>query len=231
MGRFTLNINIVDLKDTNVLTDPLKLKQVLLNVVANAIKFTPSGGYVNLSLVQKDAYGNYDFIVEDNGIGISKDFQEHIFEQFAREATSTVSRVQGTGLGLSISKAIVDMMGGSISVESEPGKGSKFTISLSFKITNEVIIDNKNSVNNIIFTNKKMLLAEDNELNFEIAKTVLEEAGFRVDGASNGKEAIDRATNNTYDVILMDIQMPIMDGYEATRELRRLGNKTPAYFE
>lgn len=225
--QLNLNINIVDLKDTNVLTDPLKLKQVLLNVVANAIKFTPNGGYVNLSLIQKDGCGNYDFVVEDNGIGISKEFQEHIFEQFSREVTSTVSRVQGTGLGLSISKAIVDMMGGSISVESESGKGSKFTISLRFKITNEITIDNKNSINNIIDTNKKILLVEDNELNFEIAKTVLEEAGFRVDGASNGKEAVNKASNNTYDVILMDIQMPIMDGYEATKELRKLGNRTP----
>lgn len=225
--QLNLNINIVDLKDTNVLTDPLKLKQVLLNVVANAIKFTPSGGYVNLSLVQKDGYGNYDFIVEDNGIGISKEFQEHIFEQFAREATSTVSRVQGTGLGLSISKAIVDMMGGSISVESESGKGSKFTISLCFKVTDETTDNKIISSNSIIDTNKKILLVEDNELNFEIAKTVLEEAGFIIDGASNGKEAVDKATNNTYDVILMDIQMPIMDGYEATKELRRLGNRTP----
>ena len=225
--QLNLNINIVDLKDSNVLTDPLKLKQVLLNVVANAIKFTPSGGYVNLSLVQKDGYGNYDFIVEDNGIGISKEFQEHIFEQFSREATSTVSRVQGTGLGLSISKAIVDMMGGSISVESESGKGSKFTISLCFKVTDETTDNKTISSNNIIDTNKKILLVEDNELNFEIAETVLEEAGFRVDGASNGKEAVDKASNNTYDVILMDIQMPIMDGYEATKELRRLGNRTP----
>ena len=225
--QLSLNINIVDLKDSNVLTDPLKLKQVLLNVVANAIKFTPSGGYVNLSLVQKDGYGNYDFIVEDNGIGISKEFQEHIFEQFAREATSTVSRVQGTGLGLSISKAIVDMMGGSISVESESGKGSKFTISLCFKVTDETTDNKTISSNNIIDTNKKVLLVEDNELNYEIAKTVLEEAGFRVDGASNGKEAVDKASDNAYDVILMDIQMPIMDGYEATKELRRLGNKTP----
>ena len=225
--QLSLNINIVDLKDSNVLTDPLKLKQVLLNVVANAIKFTPSGGYVNLSLVQKDGYGNYDFIVEDNGIGISKEFQEHIFEQFSREATSTVSRVQGTGLGLSISKAIVDMMGGSISVESESGKGSKFTISLCFKITDETTDNKTISSNNIIDTNKKILLVEDNELNYEIAKTVLEEAGFRVDGASNGKEAVDKVSNNTYDVILMDIQMPIMDGYEATKELRRLGNRTP----
>ena len=225
--QLNLNINIVDLKDTNVLTDPLKLKQVLLNVVANAIKFTPSGGYVNLSLVQKDGYGSYDFIVEDNGIGISKEFQEHIFEQFSREATSTVSRVQGTGLGLSISKAIVDMMGGSISVESKQGEGSKFTISLCFKVTDETT-DNKTMSSNIIIdTNKKVLLVEDNELNFEIAKTVLEEAGFRVDGASNGKEAVDKASNNTYDVILMDIQMPIMDGYEATKELRRLGNRAP----
>ena len=225
--QLSLNINIVDLKDSNVLTDPLKLKQVLLNVVANAIKFTPSGGYVNLSLVQKDGYGNYDFIVEDNGIGISKEFQEHIFEQFSREATSTVSRVQGTGLGLSISKAIVDMMGGSISVESESGKGSKFTISLCFKVTDETTDNKTISSNNIIDTNKKILLVEDNELNYEIAKTVLEEAGFRVDGASNGKEAIDKASDNTYDVILMDIQMPIMDGYEATKELRKLGNRTP----
>ena len=225
--QLSLNINIVDLKDTNVLTDPLKLKQVLLNVLANAIKFTPSGGYVNLSLVQKDGYGNYDFIVEDNGIGISKEFQEHIFEQFSREATSTVSRVQGTGLGLSISKAIVDMMGGSISVESESGKGSKFTISLCFKVTDETTDNKTISSNSIIDTNKKILLVEDNELNYEIAKTVLEEAGFRVDGASNGKEAVDKASDNTYDVILMDIQMPIMDGYEATKELRRLGNRTP----
>ena len=225
--QLSLNINTVDLKDENVLTDPLKLKQVLLNVVANAIKFTPSGGYVSLSLVQKDDSSNYDFIVEDNGIGISKEFQEHIFEQFSREATSTVSRVQGTGLGLSISKAIVDMMGGSISVESESGKGSKFTISLCFKVTDETTDNKIISSNSIIDTNKKILLVEDNELNYEIAKTVLEEAGFRVDGASNGKEAIDKASDNTYDVILMDIQMPIMDGYEATKELRRLGNRTP----
>ena len=225
--QLSLNTDIVDLRDSNVLTDPLKLKQVLLNVVANAIKFTPSGGYVNLSLVQKDGYGNYDFIVEDNGIGISKEFQEHIFEQFSREATSTVSRVQGTGLGLSISKAIVDMMGGSISVESESGKGSKFTISLCFKVTDETTDNKTISSNNIIDTNKKILLVEDNELNYEIAKTVLEEAGFRVDGASNGKEAVDKASDNTYDVILMDIQMPIMDGYEATKELRKLGNRTP----
>lgn len=225
--QLSLNTDIVDLRDSNVLTDPLKLKQVLLNVVANAIKFTPSGGYVNLSLVQKDGYGNYDFIVEDNGIGISKEFQEHIFEQFSREATSTVSRVQGTGLGLSISKAIVDMMGGSISVESESGKGSKFTISLCFKVTDETTDNKTISTNSIIDTNKKILLVEDNELNYEIAKTVLEEAGFIVDGASNGKETVDKASDNTYDVILMDIQMPIMDGYEATKELRRLGNKTP----
>lgn len=225
--QLSLNTDIVDLKDSNVLTDPLKLKQVLLNVVANAIKFTPSGGYVNLSLVQKDDSGNYDFVVEDNGIGISKEFQKHIFEQFSREATSTVSGVQGTGLGLSISKAIVDMMGGSISVESESGKGSKFTISLCFKVTDETTDNKTISSNNIIDTNKKILLVEDNELNFEIAKTVLEEAGFIIDGASNGKEAVDKASNNTYDVILMDIQMPIMDGYEATKELRRLGNRTP----
>ena len=225
--QLSLNINTVGLKDTHVLTDPLKLKQVLLNVVANAIKFTPSGGYVNLSLVQKDGYDNYDFIVEDNGIGISKDFQEHIFEQFSREATSTVSGVQGTGLGLSISKAIVDMMGGSISVESKQGEGSKFTISLCFKVTDETTDNKTMSSNNIIDTNKKVLLVEDNELNFEIAKTVLEEAGFKVDGASNGKEAVDKARYNAYDIILMDIQMPIMDGYEATKELRRLGNKTP----
>lgn len=225
--QLNFNIYTIDLKDENVLTDPLKLKQVLLNVVANAIKFTPSGGYVNLSLVQKDDSGNYDFIVEDNGIGISKEFQEHIFEQFSREVTSTVSRVQGTGLGLSISKAIVDMMGGSIAVESKQGEGSKFTISLCFKVTDETT-DNKTMNSNIIIdTNKKILLVEDNELNYEIAKTVLEEAGFRVDGASNGKEAVDKASNNTYDVILMDIQMPIMDGYEATKELRRLGNRTP----
>ena len=229
--QLNFNIYTIDLKDENVLTDPLKLKQVLLNVVANAIKFTPSGGDLRVSVVQKacdkEDYADYDFIVEDTGIGISKEFQEHIFEQFSREATSTVSRVQGTGLGLSISKAIVDMMDGSISVESKSGKGSKFTISLCFKVTDETTDNKTISTNNIIDTNRKILLVEDNELNFEIAKTVLEEAGFRVDGASNGKEAVDKASDNTYDVILMDIQMPIMDGYEATKELRKLGNRTP----
>lgn len=229
--QLNFNIYTIDLKDENVLTDPLKLKQVLLNVVANAIKFTPSGGDIRVSVVQKacdkEDYADYDFIVEDTGIGISKEFQEHIFEQFSREVTSTVSRVQGTGLGLSISKAIVDMMGGSISVESESGKGSKFTISLCFKVTDETTDNKIISSNNIIDTNKKILLVEDNELNFEIAKTVLEEAGFRVDGASNGKEAIDKASDNEYDVILMDIQMPVMDGYEATKELRKLGNRAP----
>lgn len=138
-----------------------------------------------------------------------------------------VNRVQGTGLGLSISKAIVDMMDGSIFVKSKSGKGSKFTISLCFKVTDETTDNKIISSNNIIDTNRKILLVEDNELNFEIAKTVLEEAGFRVDGASNGKEAVDKASDNTYDVILMDIQMPIMDGYEATKELRKLGNRTP----
>ena len=207
----------------------LRLEQILINVLANAVKFTPDGGQISLRIVQKDTasadYADFEFHIKDNGIGMSEEFQKHIFEQFARERTSTVSKIQGTGLGLAITKSLVDMMGGRITVESEPGRGSEFTISLRFPVgeakAGQMIPVSKASD----FTGKKLLVVEDNELNLEIASTLLEEAGFEVDTAGNGKvavEKVDAASADRYDLILMDIQMPVMNGYEATRAIRAL---------
>ena len=358
-------IDTVDVRDEDIIADKLRLTQVLLNILSNGIKFNKTGGTISLRIKQLKAapkgYGSYQFIIRDTGIGMKPEFQKHIFESFTREETSTVSGIQGTGLGMAITKNIVDMMGGSISVKSEEGQGSEFTVSLTFKLSGEtkdyekieqlqglkvlvadddtdtclsissmlteigmrsewtvsgkeavirakhsmeiggefyayiidwllpdmngietvrrirrVIGDSKPIIiltaydwsdveeeareagvtafcekplfmsqlrdllsnpvpkeekaekRHVDYSGKKILLVEDNELNMEIARTILEDAGFIIDTADDGVAAVDKmkqAVPGQYDLILMDIQMPIMNGYEAAKQIRALKNK------
>ncbi|MBR4343391.1 MAG: transporter substrate-binding domain-containing protein [Lachnospiraceae bacterium] len=231
--EFTVNTEGV--VHENVITDKLRLNRVLLNILSNSIKFTPDGGKISFSVSEKQLPDNdlagFEFKVKDNGIGISKEFQKSIFEPFTREKTSTVSGIQGTGLGMAITKNIVDLMGGTIEVKSEEGKGSEFIVYIPCKLAETAASSEQNGNEVHDFSGKRVLLAEDNDMNQLIANAILTELGFEVDIAINGKEAVDKIESNTsgyYDIVLMDIQMPVMDGYEATKAIRALGDKKKA---
>ncbi len=223
----------------DVIVDKTKIREVLLNIVSNAVKYTPSGGNVTMTVTElpSDCPGCvvYQTVIEDTGIGISEDFLPHIFEEFTRERTSTESQVAGTGLGMPIVKKLVELMHGSIDVESEMGKGTKFTLTLSHRIADasDISRDGEHSGEYCMedFAGKRILMAEDNDLNAEIAMTILEEEGFLIERAEDGiicVDMIEKAESDYYDLVLMDIQMPNMDGYKATQIIRRLPDEQKA---
>ena len=235
--QLDLYMDVMDVTDEDVYCDKTRLNQVLLNLLSNAVKFTPAGGTVSVRLKQfpGTVKGSemYEIRVKDNGIGMSPEFVKKIFSPFERERTSTVSRTQGTGLGMAITKNIVDMMGGTIDVQTEQGKGTEFIVCLPFRIQSEKHHTEKIAEDTILpaagsdFRGKRILLVEDNELNSEIAVELLNAYGFMVDTAENGAEAVEKVKNSTpgnYDLVLMDVQMPVMNGYEATKQIRALND-------
>ena len=221
----------LEIKHHHIICDKTKLREIVLNILSNAIKYTPEGGNVEL-LIQEISFENnkvkYHFIIIDNGIGMKEDFLPHIFEEFAREKTSTESKVPGVGLGLPIVKSLIDMMNGTIQVESKSNKGTKFTVELSFLTSLQVENVNERNTSTLDFSGKHILLVEDNELNAEIGIELLNTFKVIIDLAKNGEECIkilEKMPEGYYDLILMDIQMPIMDGYEATKIIRSFNNK------
>lgn len=233
--QYTCNLKV---ENPYVHCDKTKLREILLNVISNSIKYTPEGGSVTVDITEEghDAEKKvsfYRFTIEDTGIGMSKEYLPHIFEEFSRENTSTESKVIGTGLGLPIVKSLVDLMGGTIEVSSEVTVGTKTIIILPFLVSEE---ECKNAVQEqqestkllALLMGKRILLAEDNELNAEIAITILEEEGLKVEWAEDGikcLEMLKKVPEDYYDMILMDIQMPNMDGYRTTEEIRSLPDK------
>lgn len=224
---------VLDVRHHYAVCDQTKLQEIMLNIISNAIKYTPEGHSIHVevheAVSENPSKIRCIFSCEDTGIGISEEYLPHIYEEFSREHTSTENKVPGTGLGLSIIKSMIELMGGSIQVESRQGIGTKFTVDLSFDMASkEEVYGSRNAIKtSAIHTikGKRILIAEDNELNAEIAKTVLEDVGALVTRVEDGQQAVElfkEKPAGTFDAILMDLMMPIMDGYTATREIRSL---------
>ena len=222
-----------DIEHRWVLCDRNLMNRALMNLLCNAGKFTGEKGEVSLILRElpgAEETGEYEIRVKDNGIGMSPEFVQHLFSPFEREKTSTVSKTQGTGLGMAITKSIIDMMGGTIDVRTEKGKGSEFIINLQLPIV-EPVEEPVGAPRDITFDGLRALLVEDNPVNLEIAQMLLTQSGFTIDTAENGQDAVDRVAAcepGYYDVILMDIQMPVMDGYAAAQAIRALPDQRRA---
>ena len=232
--HYTINV-----EHEHILTDTTKVKEIFVNILGNAIKYTPPGGSVIMSVDElpcnEPGYIIVRNRVSDTGIGMSEDFLTEIFEAFTREQNTTKSKIAGTGLGMSIVKKYVDLLGGTIEVESELGKGSTFTVTLKHKIADESYYVKKHleesGISREILKDRSILLAEDNDLNAEIAAVILERTGLKVERVEDGLQCISRITEmpaGTYDIILMDIQMPKMDGYKATQTIRNLSDQEKA---
>ncbi len=264
--KYSCNLNVTH---EYLICDKTKLREIILNILGNAIKYTPDGGQVTVDITEenlaREGYARYRFVVKDTGIGMSEEYLPHIFEEFTRERTSTESKVFGAGLGLPIVKALIDLMEGTIEIESKVGEGSTFIVTLPFQLADqekirlldqrksektdlqvsdwgeeklredlkipekakksEKTVKNSESSQEACFQGKRVLLAEDNDLNAEIAETILEERGFVVERAADGElcvEELQKKPERYYDMILMDIQMPNMDGYTAAEVIRKL---------
>ena len=227
------SMDVSEVKHCDVYSDPEKLNRILERLGSNAIQYTEDGGRIEISVREleeiAESRASYQFVVEDNGIGMSESFQSRMFEPFERQQNTTMSGVPGTGLGLTITKRIVEMMGGNIEVDSVEGGGSKFTVTLEFRIRQESQEQEDDREESMLsrYGQKKVLLVEDNELNLELEVELLRDEGFVVETAENGSIAVDMMKNakpGEYGVVLMDIQMPVMDGYHAARAIRGLSN-------
>ena len=237
----------MDVRHENILCDRLRLNQLLLNLLSNAVKYTDEGE-ISVRVIEKESsqagFANYEFRIKDTGIGMSEEFVSRIFEPFERERNSTLSGVQGTGLGMAITKNIVDLMNGTITVNSKRSAGTECIVCLPLKLNSgmpdsaapkngpdDTQEGNASSGGNAVFRAWHILLVEDNLLNQEIAVSILEEEGFTVEVADNGQIAVEMIKNSRpghFQAVLMDIQMPVMNGYEATKCIRRLENKALA---
>ena len=232
--HYTINV-----EHEHILTDTTKVKEIFVNILSNAIKYTPSGGSVMINVDElacdEPGYMTVRTRVSDTGIGMSPDYMTKIFEAFTREQNTTKSKIAGTGLGMSIVKNYVELLGGTIDIESELGKGSTFTVTLKHRIADESYYVKKHieepGTGSEILEGRNILLAEDNDLNAEIAEAILERAGLKIERVENGIQCVNRIMEmpaGTYDMILMDIQMPKMNGYKATQAIRHLPDKDKA---